>query len=506
MQRSTTQVVFRYLPGAVFPHEKGFIAQVHHVTGPRVSDLNRKVLLEELGNELDRWLPEQVGIPNPRTNSEEYIILQPEEVSWDVFPLSFECLNITCRRVSRWFRQDQVVGDTDASGQIRCGHCNSRMRQLRYLTAHNCGTMQPLHTPKCPNCSRTAHMYLDDLGSFRSSSWRCRQCGTAISTRFYAVWLWRLYPRWQTSVPPGLHGAGPAASGTRQTLNILNISGQTYDNLQRHPQRGIAALASWLGDQQDLSVSLTELNRPDGGTRMSAADWAEQERRLRVARVDEATIDNLRMLQGPATTGASAVEANVPAEVINLAGLRPMVERAGLFDIKIIHDRRSFADSHVPAADRTVAMMAALGIEDVSVTQRFPIVLASYGYSRSSREPGTAHLRSYAKPKKYGGKTPIFAVSSDTEALLVTFDAPRRPWFPHLRGRLPGARAAHCPRRQARLGCGSSLATLALVVTPAPARSVVLCTPRHTLCYAPSTMVRAASVSRASRNGSLPTR
>ena len=73
----------------------------------------------------------------------------------------------------------------------------------------------------------------------------------------------------------------------------------------------VAALASWLGDQQDLSVSLTELNRPDGGTRMSAADWAEQERRLRVARVDEATIDNLRMLQGPATTGASAVEANV---------------------------------------------------------------------------------------------------------------------------------------------------------------------------------------------------
>ena len=422
MQRSATQVVFRYLPGAVFPHEKGFIAQVHHITGPRVSDLNHKVLLEELGNELDRWLPEQVGIPNPRTNSEEYIILQPEEVSWDVYPLSFECLNITCRRVSRWFSQGKVVGDTDASGQIRCGHCNSRVRQLRYLTAHNCGTMQPLHTPRCPNCSRTDHMYLDDLGSFRSSSWRCRQCGAAISTRFTPCDCGG-YTRGGRQAYRQGYTARDQRLWYPQTLNILNISGQTYDNLQRHPQRGVAALASWLGDQQDLSVSLTELNRPDGGTRLSAADWVEQERRLRVALVDEAIIDNLRMLQGPATTGASAVEANTPAEVINLAGLRPMVERAGLFDTKIIHDRKSFADVHVPAAAHTVAMMEALSIEDISVTQRFPIVLASYGYSRSSREPGTAHLRSYAKPKKYGGKTPIFAVSSDTEALLVTFDA-----------------------------------------------------------------------------------
>jgi hypothetical protein len=107
-----------------------------------------------------------------------------------------------------------------------------------------------------------------------------------------------------------------------------------------------------------------------------------------------------------------------------------MVERAALFDQKIIDDRKSFAEvlaaatgAERTAADTTAAWMASLGIEDISTTQRFPIVVASYGYTRCRRDPGSAHLRSYAKAQSYGGKTPIFAVPADTEALIVTLGA-----------------------------------------------------------------------------------
>jgi len=56
-------------PDAVFLHEEGYIAKVDHVDGSRVNDLNQRVLLEELATELERWAPEQVGIPNPRLNA-----------------------------------------------------------------------------------------------------------------------------------------------------------------------------------------------------------------------------------------------------------------------------------------------------------------------------------------------------------------------------------------------------------------------------------------------------
>jgi len=68
MQRSTTQVLYNYLPDSVFSHEDGFYARVHHIGGGRVSEINRMVLLGELAEEISRWRPDQVGIPNPLTN------------------------------------------------------------------------------------------------------------------------------------------------------------------------------------------------------------------------------------------------------------------------------------------------------------------------------------------------------------------------------------------------------------------------------------------------------
>ena len=430
MQRSTTQVLFRYLPDAVFQHEDGFFARVDHIGGARVSDLNRKVLLDELAQELTQWLPDQVGIPDPRTNPDEFVTLEPEEVSWDFYPLTFECTNSSCGRVRRWFQQMQLLQDTNADGRLRCRTCGSKMRQLRYLTAHNCGVMDPLHTPRCPGCNRTEDMHLEDLGSFRSSSWRCHACGAAVGTRF-------------TPCNCGQYGRGGGGQVYRQgytardqrlwypqTLTILNISGQTYDNLQRHHQRGLAALASWLGDETNLAVSLGDLDRPSTGTRMTQQQWDEQEAKMRELGLEGSVIDEVRRAKGPVSTGAAAVSTLASPEVIEMAASRPMVERAGLFDIHIIEDRKSFAEVHAGAtgAAQTAAAaskrtMEALGIEDISVTQRFPIVIASYGYTRSRREPGAAHLRSYARQRHYQGKTPIFAVPANTEALLVTFEA-----------------------------------------------------------------------------------
>jgi hypothetical protein len=272
-------------------------------------------------------------------------------------------------------------------------------------------------------------MYLDDLGSFGSSSWRCRPCGTAVGVRFTPC----------SCGEYGRPGNPPFQQGyaTRdqhlwypQSLTLINISGQTYDNLQKHPQRGVAALASWLGDEQRVSASLSELERPDGGARMSAEAWAEQEAKLREVGIDEVIIYDMRTRQGPAVSGVSAVMAEVTPEVLDAAGRRTMVERAGLFDTSIITDRKSVTELHAAASGAALTAatfaldtMRALGIEDVSVTQRFPIVIASYGFSRRQREPGSSHLRTYARQGYYDGKTPIFAVPAGTEALLVTLDA-----------------------------------------------------------------------------------
>jgi hypothetical protein len=430
MKRSTQQILFRYLPDAVFQHEDGFLAQVHHVNGGRVSgDVNQKDLLDAIADERDRWRPEQAGIPDPRTNPDEFYILKPDEVVWDVFPLTFECVNPTCRRVRRWFAQDQLLKDTAAAGKLRCAHCKSKMRQLRYVTAHNCGAMQPVHTPKCSSCNSVEHMYLDDTGSFRSSSWRCRQCGGSLGMRLTPCSC-GAYARNGRVFQRGFT-ARDGQLWIPQMVTIINISDQSYDHLQAHPQRGAVALASWLGDEESIARSMQQLEQAGGGARKTVDEWATIEATLRASNFDEQTIEHLRSLEGPVDTGVPAIVANVPAHVVEAANHdRLIVERAGLFDRKILTDRQSFADLHAAtsgpsrtAADHAAHTLAALGIADISVTQQFPVVVASYGYSRAQRVPGQAHLRGYAKPKRYDGKNPIFAVPARTEALLVTFDA-----------------------------------------------------------------------------------
>jgi hypothetical protein len=428
VQRSATQVMYRYLPGAVFSHEEGFYAQVHHVSGPRVADINRTILLEELATELGGWLPDRIGIPDPRTNPDEYVILEPEEISFDVYPLTFECTNPGCGRIRRWWQQDRLLTDTAGSGRVRCQTCGSSVRQLRYLTAHNCGAMEPLHTPSCPACRTSDNMHLEDLGSFRTSAWRCRNCGSAVGTRFTPCGCGQ-YARGGGQTYRQGYTARDQRLWYPQTLTIINISGQTYDNLQRHPQRGVASIASWLGDETNLAISLGELDRPSSN-RQSPEEWEQTEINLRASRIDEAVIANVRSMQGPITTGAAAVAVGVSADVIALGNQRPMVERSGLYDRNIVNDRWSFSELRSEAtgaasvaAGESAQTMTALGIEDISVTQQFPIVVASFGYTRSSRDPGSAHLRSYAQARLYNGRTPIFAVPANTEALLVTFDA-----------------------------------------------------------------------------------
>ena len=67
-----------------------------------------------------------------------------------------------------------------------------------------------------------------------------------------------------------------------------------------------------------------------------------------------------------------------------------------------------------------------LGVDDMSVTWSFPIALAAFGYTRTTGRVGEGTLRGFSnRPDQYDNKYPIFAVATDTEAVLITLDPSR---------------------------------------------------------------------------------
>ena len=118
----------------------------------------------------------------------------------------------------------------------------------------------------------------------------------------------------------------------RQTINLINLRSRDYDTLQSHPLRGIASIASFIGDEARVQDALDELDRAQGGSqRLTAEQWSAKEETLRAAGLVDDDIDLLRKTQAPLESGAATLRQLSP-EIVVLGESRSMLERSVLFD------------------------------------------------------------------------------------------------------------------------------------------------------------------------------
>lgn len=438
MQRSRTQTLFSYLPNTVFFHEAGVIVKAHSISGEELSgSVNRSVLLREIDSYLRAWEPEdRGGLPLPsEAGNEEFRIVSPALVRWDVWPLVFECSRENCRRIRTFIRLEDVKNNP------RCRFCRGRLRQLRYISTHACGALREMFVPKCAQDPSHGydHVYFDDTGSFRTSVFRCRACGGSVIRR--------------TAQSPCQCGAFEGPDGrsimraftVRDTrafyshyVTLINLQSPNFARLQGHPSRGEIAIGSYLGVVGSVAAALRQADREGhggGSQRLSADEWGKREAQLRqLGGLKESEISAIRDQLGPLPNELSAIKAVGPA-VVSLGGQMRLLERALLFDrdevARISLDYieadalRQGRTPVVQSVRRAMSRAQKLGIEEVAVTWNFPIALASFGYTRTVRERGAGRIRGFAQQGRYDGKTPVFAVASDTEAVLVTLSARR---------------------------------------------------------------------------------
>ena len=437
MQRSRSQTLYRHLPESVYQHDDQLIVRSFTVTGSMLGpSINQTALLAEVDRALKQWPDDKrAGIQLPsRTADSDFIAIEPRRVEWEVWPLVFHCVVPKCSRVRRFYRSSDVLSALDEDGRLRCQHCNARVRQVPYFSAHACGRISQMFVPKCRSCGSEGHVYIDDTGSFETASWRCRACGNAY------IQGTRMAPcRCGDYVSPGANQPFTRMFTVRdprafypQTVSLLNLKSRTFDALQSHPNRGLVAIGSYLGHETQIATALDEVEGP-GQNRMTEEEWNDA-LKSRYQHLDSEEIELLRRRRGPVTEGVAAVGA-VPSEVVTLGEERLLLERATLFDRQqvtrytlsdALEEAREMGLRASEAALNSVAQRgASLGIAELSVTVEFPIAVAAFGYTRVTREPGTSTLRSFAKTQQYDGRTPLFVVPTDTEAALVTLSARR---------------------------------------------------------------------------------
>ena len=168
-KRSRTQILYRYLPGAVFEHDKYGICRVTDVSITSPERINEGALQNAIAGLLNAHIGGE-NFPNPLDEWEDYVVGIPDRVNFEPFPPIVECSN--CGHIDSLTALSQLPVGTAPVCQV----CHTgKYRQLPYVTIHNCGRLTEVPVPACPHHG-TAFMEFVDTGRFVTADWRCSRC------------------------------------------------------------------------------------------------------------------------------------------------------------------------------------------------------------------------------------------------------------------------------------------------------------------------------------------
>lgn len=431
MLRSHSQVLYNYLPGAVFRHEDGVYGRVITVDGNRLTDLNEAVIFEEIANYLQHWHEDdRHDLPLPKDlRVNDYRIIRPDQVRWELFPLVFECSRRSCARVHSFRTFDDVAKSP------RCKRCNGPLQQLRFYNAHNCGQIKPIYVPKC-----TTHGYdelsFDNTGSFLTATWRCHGAGCnsgVVHRTNMSPCNCHKWPGADNVVRMRAHTLDDSRAYQAHYIDLVNIDSSVFQTYQRHPARAQIAVAHFLGLINGIKEGMSESDTDTKTERMTPEQWALKEQGYRAMGLSDEDIATLKREKGPVDIGLAALGNFPPAVLETVAKQRPFYERAAVFDRievpritlddQLERARQRGDTSQVEAIEAAGRLAASMGIHELAVTWQFPIAKVAFGYTRERHKPGEAALRGFRHSKQNDGKYPVYAVGTSTEALLVTLSA-----------------------------------------------------------------------------------
>ncbi len=442
MLRSKSQILWGYLPGSVFRHEDRVYGRVVTVDGDRLSGLNEAVIYDAIATYLEQWSEDnRYELPLPRDGVvRDYRIVRPDQVRWELFPLVLECSRRNCARV-RSFRTA-----ADLAKSPRCRHCGGQMQQLRFYNAHNCGQINPIHVPKC-NSHGYDDLFFENTGSFTTATWRCHGLGCnggVISRTNMSPCNCGKWPGRDGVVRMMAHTLDDSRPYRAHYVDLINIDSSVFQTYQRHPARSQVAVAHYLSLIPTLQAGMREVDTGLDGKRMNAQDWAAKESAYREMGLDESEIATLRAKSGPVETGVAALGDLSPQVFDGVAHRRPFYERAAVYDLNEVprvtlahqvEQAKAAHDSVRAAALESADTLATnMGISEIAVTWDFPVAKVAFGYTRERHGPDEAAIRGFRHSKQHDGKYPVYALSSRTEALLITLSAQQVLTFLHGRG------------------------------------------------------------------------
>jgi len=436
MYRGKQQIMFNNLPGRTFDFERvATIARVTTIRGIQRTDLNIAIVLRRISEEARAWHSQYRPIlrDDVLRNPARFVLIDPQSVQAEMFPKVFWCQNRSCGRVLDYSSRDSLPSR-------QCPTCNQgELIQLRFIKIHRCGSLQALRPPTCQNCHSSDHMALETRGSERISNfrWICRRCRNP-----NPVYGGRCSEcQWPDSDPNSrrmsieVHRAGRTYYA--HTVVLLNIPHRELDSFFALPEWPAIVAAKFLNlpevNQRQLSdFTSTEFvgsDVSDNGITGSDLDslLSRQASGEITAEQFVAEMDSLRRRRQQERQAISP--SNIANSLAQSTGVPNSVwEDVGqeLLDAVMPLENCQPQDllSEMPISLPAQSAQS-MGFSRLALINDFPIITATYGYSRAEYVPNQCQLNPFPPDREHGGRFPIFVDQIQADALLITLNTNR---------------------------------------------------------------------------------
>ncbi|MGB3940828.1 MAG: hypothetical protein WBK96_04955 [Candidatus Manganitrophaceae bacterium] len=429
MNRGKQQVIFNYLPNRTFDFERvAAIARVVGIRGDPRIDLNASVLLRRIAEEAGAW--QEDFRPALRdevlSQADRFVLLDPRSVQSELFPKVLWCQNRGCGRVFDFGRRDSLPN--------RCMSCHQgQLVQLRFVKIHRCGALQPLIPPDCQQCHTNTNIALDTRGSERISSfqWICRRCnrGTGLFGGFCRECQWP--DQSLRGMDIEVHRAGRTFYA--HTTVLLNIPHRRLDGFFGLTEWPAIAAAKFFGMPEVANRPLTDYNATahasqTQSTGLSGSDLDDLMRRQASGELTpEQFVREMQILR---ERRQQEQQATSPSGIVQAVSQRtgvpwPIWERAGQEMLEAIMPLETGHPRELDPSEPSAQIAQQMGFSRLVLVSDYPIITATYGFSRAEYRPNQCRLNPFPAHPEHGGRFPIFVDQVQADALLLSLDPDR---------------------------------------------------------------------------------
>src|ERR1044072_819730 len=433
MRRSKRQVLQRFLPGRTFDFEKiARIARVESIRGVPSTDFNLAIVINKIGEEARTWKPVyrpalSDGVLN---DVSQFVLLDPRQVQAELFPKVLWCQNRSCGRIYNHEGRENLPS--------QCRRCQGSLLQLRWVKVHRCGEIRPLTPPSCGQCNVNFHMSLDTRGSERISNfrWICRNRGCNFSLGIFGgqcpscpVSEWT--PD-QHRMDVEVHRAG--RTYYPHSTVLLNIPNRTYERILSSNEWQFIAAAKFLGlisePLSSFSPSITTGTQTGTSGGLSSEQVVDLVARYDAGEIDAAALarEMTELNQRRGGNQQSTSGNRLTEQVVKASGVSAGIwERAGqeLLEAVMPLETASTEDleskANDPFYDAAIRIARRLGLR-IKRLADFPILTATYGYSRVTDLYDQCRLNPFPPERDHDGKYPVFVDQIQADALFLSLD------------------------------------------------------------------------------------